>query len=74
MIKMRQFRSYSDWDIVDFIRYDGGYIPVHAKLRALLKYEKGVTMSAEVAEVFFMLIDLEGLYRTPHNIYEVMCA
>ena len=74
MIKMRQFRSYSDWDIVDFIRYHGGYIPVHAKLRANKKKKKGVTMSAEVAEVFFMLIDLEGLYRTPHNIYEVMCA
>lgn len=70
MIKMRIFNNYSNWDIVDFVRYDGGYIPVHAKLRTLLKYEKGATMPADVAKVFFRMIDLEGVYKTPYNIGE----
>lgn len=70
MIKMRIFNNYSNWDIVDFVRYDGGYISVHAKLRALLKYEKGTTMSADVAKVFLRMIDLEGVYKTPYNIGE----
>lgn len=71
MIKMRQPNNYSGWDIVDFVRYDGGYLPVHAKLRALLKYEKAVTMPADIAKVFFRMMDIEGIYKTPHNIGEV---
>lgn len=70
MIKIRKLKNYSAWDITDFARYDGGYIPGHAKLRTLLKYEKDVTMPADVAKVFLRMIDLEGVYKTPYNIGE----